>query len=109
MALPQLCNVKTNGLNNLLLVFAVLTTSSIKAQQHFGSLDSLFAFADRNSNSAKVSQLQSLLAKWTKAAALANTINFKDPVSFSATNNILLPVNFIPAEALEDPPAASGK
>lgn len=84
-------------------MFAVLTTSSIKAQQHFGSLDSLFAFADRNSNSAKVSQLQSLLAKWTKVAALANTINFKDPVSFSATNNILLPVNFIPAEAFGGP------
>lgn len=101
--LIQLCTVKTKRHQKNILLAIVLTSFSLKAQYNFGSLDSLFAFADRNSNTAKVSQLQSLLAKWTKVAALANTINFRDPVSFSATNNILLPVNFIPAEAFGGP------
>ncbi|MCC6370012.1 MAG: TolC family protein [Bacteroidia bacterium] len=73
------------------------------AQLRFSSLDSLFAFADRNSNTSKIAYQQNLLAKWTKVAAIANTINFRDPVSFSSTNNILLPVNFIPAEAFGGP------
>jgi len=40
----------------------------------------------------------------TKVAALANTVNFRNPVSFTATDNLLLPVNFIPADAFGGPP-----
>jgi outer membrane protein len=77
---------------------------SAKSQLVFSSLDSLFAYADKNSTISKTNGQQSLLAKWTKVAALANTINFKSPVTFSATDNLMLPVNFLPAEAFGGPP-----
>jgi OMF family outer membrane factor len=65
----------------------------------FSGLDSLLKYADKNSSVSKTNSQQNLLAKWTKVAALANTVNLKSPVSFSATDNLQLPVNFIPAEA----------
>ncbi len=67
-------------------------------QTSFSSLDSLYAYADRNSSQIKISAQQNLLAKWTKVAAVANSVNFRSPVSLSATDNMLLPVNFIPAD-----------
>jgi len=79
-----------------LLLFCVSRISP--AQLSFSSLDSLLWFANKNSSTAKISSQQSLLAKWTKVAALANSVNFRNPLSFSATDNILLPVNFIPGE-----------
>lgn len=86
-----------------LLILLLAMVGSTQAQLTFSSPDSLFAYAERNGNTAKVLQQQSLIAKWTKVAALANTVNFKSPLSFSATDNILLPVNFIPAEAFGGP------
>lgn len=86
-----------------LLILLLALVGSTQAQLTFSSPDSLFAYAERNGNTAKVLQQQSLIAKWTKVAALANTVNFKSPLSFSATDNILLPVNFIPAEAFGGP------
>lgn len=74
-----------------------------KAQLNFTGLDSLLSYAERNSTTIKICHEQSLLAKWTKVAAIANTVNFKSPVSFSATDNLKLPVNFIPAEAFGGP------
>ncbi|HWY10325.1 MAG TPA: TolC family protein [Bacteroidia bacterium] len=67
-------------------------------------MDSLLSYAERNSTTIKTNSQQSLMAKWTKVAALANTVNFKNPVSFSATDNLKLPVNFLPAEAFGGPP-----
>lgn len=75
-----------------------------KGQISFNSLDSLLSYAERNSTTIKTNSQQSLMAKWTKVAALANTVNFKNPVSFSATDNLKLPVNFLPAEAFGGPP-----
>jgi outer membrane protein TolC len=72
-------------------------------QSSFGSLDSVYAYADRNSSQLKISSQQNLLAKWTKVAAVANSINFRSPVSLSATDNMLLPVNFIPADFFGGP------
>jgi OMF family outer membrane factor len=74
-----------------------------KAQLSFNSLDSLLSYSNRNSVAVKITTQQSLLAKWTKVAAMANSINFRSPLSFSATDNILLPVNFIPADAFGGP------
>jgi len=82
----------------------LLAASSAKAQLSFSSPDSLFAYAERNSAVAKINVQQSLLAKWTRIAALGNTVNFRNPVSFTATDNLMLPVNFIPASAFGGPP-----
>ena len=82
-----------------MLTIVLLNAQLFNAQLTFNTLDSVFAYADRNSASSRISTQQSLLAKWTKVAALANTINFKSPVSFSATDNLQLPVSFLPAEA----------
>lgn len=76
---------------------------STQAQLNFTGLDSLLSYAERNSTTIKTCQQQSLLAKWTKVAALANTVNFKSPLTFSATDNLKLPVNFLPAEAFGGP------
>lgn len=76
---------------------------TIQAQLNFTGLDSLLAYAERNSTTIKTCQQQSLMAKWTKVAALANTVNFKSPLTFSATDNSKLPVNFLPAEAFGGP------
>jgi outer membrane protein len=72
-------------------------------QLRFGSLDSLLNYANRQSATVKIGSQQTLLAKWTKVAALANAVNFRSPVSFSATDNLLLPVNFIPSDAFGGP------
>ncbi len=85
------------------LIAQILFLNFAGAQQSFNSLDSILDFADGHSISSKVLEQQALLAKWTKVAALANTINFKSPVSFSSTDNLLLPVNFIPADAFGAP------
>lgn len=75
----------------------------IVAQLQITSLDTLLRYADKNSVVYKTSYQQSLLAKYTKIAALGNTINFRNPITFSATDNVLLPVSFIPAEAFGGP------
>lgn len=87
----------------LLLLPLLLCRPALQAQLVFSSADSLFAYADRHSTSSRISAQQSLLAKWTKVAALANTLNYKSPIAFSATNNLLLPVNFLPAETFGGP------
>jgi outer membrane protein len=80
-----------------LFLFAFLSATILKGQITFNSLDSVFAFAERTSVTVKTATQQSLLAKWTKVAAIANTINFRNPLSFSLTDNTQLPVSFIPA------------
>ena len=77
--------------------------SVTQAQLNFTGLDSVLSYAERNSTSIKTGEQQSLLAKWTKVTAVANTVNFKSPISFSATDNLQLPVNFLPAEAFGGP------
>jgi OMF family outer membrane factor len=90
------------------IIFLTITLTGflspqLKSQLSFNSLDSLLQYAQRNSTTIKTGEQQSLLAKWTKVAALANTVNFRSPVSFSATDNLKLPVNFLPAEAFGGP------
>lgn len=86
-----------------IILLLCLYGSGIKGQLTFSGLDSLLAFSDKNSSVSKTNLQQTLLAKWTKVAALANTVNFKSPVTFSATDNLKLPVSFIPAEAFGGP------
>jgi outer membrane protein len=87
----------------LILLFS---TTVSQAQLNFTGLDSLLSYAERNSTTIKTCHEQSLLAKWTKVAALANTVNFKSPLTFSATDNLKLPVSFLPAEAFGGPAGA---
>ena len=84
----------------LLFVSMVLTTiTEAQTALQFNSLDSLLAFAEKNSAALKTGQQQNLLAKWTKIAALGNTVNLKSPFTASWTNNTNLPVSYLPAEA----------
>src|SRR4051812_29956517 len=82
-----------------ILLFAFLSSAISNAQVSFNNLDSIFAYAEKNSATVKTATQQSLLAKWTRVAAIGNTINLRSPVSFSLTDNTQLPVNFIPASA----------
>lgn len=86
----------------LLVAFSVFSLQ-LKSQLNFTGLDSLLTYAERNSSTIKICHQQSLMAKWTKVAALANTVNFKSPITYSSTDNLKLPVNFIPAEAFGGP------
>lgn len=88
----------------VLVIFSFISnTAFAQTSLTFNSLDSLLAYAEKNSISIKTGEQQSILAKWTKTAALANTVNIKSPVSFAMTDNTKLPVNFIPGEAFGGP------
>lgn len=91
--------MKTKALYILLFCLQL----SAFSQLNFSSVDSLFAYAERNSSVSKINDQQALLSKWTKIAAIGNTVNFRSPVSFTATDNLLLPVSFIPAAAFGGP------
>ncbi|MGZ3864753.1 MAG: TolC family protein [Bacteroidia bacterium] len=82
-----------------LIPFFILFSFSASAQVVFTHIDSAFAYSQRNSSSSKINEQQRLLAKWTHVAAIANTVNFRNIVSFTPTDNLMLPVSFIPAEA----------
>lgn len=73
------------------------------AQVAFNNEDSIFSFLKRHNITAKINALQEEQAIATRNAAIANIINFKNPLNFSATNNLQLPVNFILAEAFGGP------
>lgn len=85
-----------------LLLLSALKINAQKALQ-FSSVDSLFHYAENNSITIKTGEEQSLLAKWTKLAAIGNTINFRSPITASWTDNTDLPVNYLPAEAFGGP------
>src|ERR1700752_5140177 len=82
-----------------LFLLAFFSATILRGQITFTGLDSVFAYAERNSVTVKTATQQSLLAKWTKVAAIGNTVNFRNPLSFSLTDNTQLPVSFIPASA----------
>lgn len=88
------------------LLLILVLSGALEAQVNFTSVDSAFAYAQRNSTSSRNSEQQRLLAKWTHIAALGNTINLRNPVSFSSTDNLMLPVSFIPASVFGGPPGA---
>jgi len=86
-------------LKSILLIVFPLWVSAQK-ELRFNSLDSLFLFADKNSSVIKINDQQTLLAKYQKIAAMANVVNLRNPLTFTATNNTQLPVSFVPAEFL---------
>jgi len=87
----------------LLPVFCLLGfTSLMNAQTElkFNKLDSVFAYADRNSSVIKNNYQQTLLAKYQRIAALANAVNLRSPLTFTPTDNTTLPVSFFPGGIL---------
>lgn len=90
----------------LLLFISVGLTASAQKAFEFHSIDSLLAFAEKRSAVGKVSEQQSLLAKWTKITALGNTINLKSPFSAQWTSNTELPVSYLPGEIFGGPPGS---
>ncbi len=81
-----------------LLGFSLCTNA--QTELHFNKLDSVYAYADKHSSVSKNNEQQTIYAKYQKIAALANVVNFRDPVSFTPTNNTILPVSFIPLSLL---------
>lgn len=88
----------------LFLFFGINLTLQAQTELKFSSLDSLFAYAAKQSYTIKTGEQQAILAKWQKTAALANTVNFRNQVSFTLTDNTQLPVTFLPAEIFGGPP-----
>jgi outer membrane protein TolC len=70
----------------------------------FNKLDSLFKYAENNSQSIKTGEQQVLLAKWQKISAQAGIVNFKVPTNFNLTDNIAQPVTFLPGQAFGGQP-----
>ena len=91
------------------LVTIILLTSALqftKAQTelHFNNLDSLLLYTENNSYTIKNNQQKTLLAKWQKIAAQTGIVNFKMQTNFNMTNNLKLPVTYLPAEAFGGTP-----
>lgn len=70
----------------------------------FNAIDSLFNYAEEHSYSIKNGEQQVLLAKWQQISAKAGIVNFRMQTSFSLTNNLELPVTYLPAEAFGGTP-----
>ncbi len=88
---------------HIIILIALPLIGNAQQDLKFNSIDSLFSFADHNSSVAKTNEQQTILARYQKIAALANTVNFRDPVALSLTNNTQLPVSFLPAQLLGGP------
>ena len=80
-----------------LLLFVQTTKAQTKLK--FNNLDSLLKYAINNSISIKTGEQQALLAKWQKISAQSGLINSRMQTNFNLTNNIELPVTFLPGEA----------
>ncbi|CAN5377043.1 hypothetical protein BH10BAC1_BH10BAC1_17180 [soil metagenome] len=92
-------------MKKLIFTFSLLISINGIAQKNlqFTSIDSLFLYSENHSLSIKNGEEQTLLAKWTKLAALGNTINLRSPISASWTDNTELPVNYVPSEFFGGP------
>ena len=87
-------------ISHLVCLLGFILSVHAQTEVKFTKLDSLYAYADKNSSVAKTNYQQSLLAKYQKIAALANVVNFRNPVTFSLTHNTTLPVSFFPGGIL---------
>ena len=79
-------------------------TAGAQTELRFSSLDSLLNYAEQNSITIKTSEQQALLAKWQKVSAQAALVNLRISTNFNLTNNIELPVSFLPGEAFGGAP-----
>jgi OMF family outer membrane factor len=95
-------------MNRIVFLLLIMTALSFRAQAQkelpFTNLDSVFAYADKNSSVSRSGSEQVILARYEKLAALVNIVNIRSPLSFNLTNNTTLPVSFIPSELLGGKP-----
>lgn len=90
----------------LLLITIGLLHQFVSAQTvlRINNIDSLFKYAEHNSQSIKTGKQQVLLAKWQKISAQAGIVNLRVPTNFNLIDNIAQPVTFLPAEAFGGQP-----
>jgi len=91
----------------LILTIAILQffqTVNAQTELSFNNLDSLLNYAENNSISIKTGEQQILLAKWQKISAQAGLVNFRMQTNFNLTNNLELPVSYMPGEAFGGAP-----
>jgi len=93
----------------IISITVLLFLEQTKAQDElrFNNLDSLLKYAEKNSVSVKTSEQQVLIAKWQKISAQANLVNFRMQTNFNLTNNIGLPVTFLPGEIFGGEPGST--
>jgi len=100
-------NFINQNIKKLLFVTVLLMAfSNLKAQVelYFNNLDSLLVYAEKNSYTIKNANKKTLISKWQKIAAQAAIPNFKFQTNFSLTDNLELPVTYLPAEAFGGQP-----
>lgn len=100
-------NFINQNIKKLLFVTVLLMAfSNLKAQEelYFNNLDSLLVYAEKNSYTIKNANKKTLISKWQKIAAQAAIPNFKFQTNFSLTDNLELPVTYLPAEAFGGQP-----
>ena len=84
--------------------FLLFQTAGAQTELRFTSLDSLLNYAEQNSITIKTTEQHALLAKWQKISAQAGLVNFRMSTNFYMTNNIELPISFMPGEAFGGEP-----
>ncbi len=82
----------------------LIQAANAQTEISFNNLDSLLEYAENNSMSIKTGEQQSLLAKWQKISAQAGLVNFRMQTNFNLTNNLELPITFLPAEVFGGTP-----
>ena len=87
-----------------LIWYLFFQTTGAQSELRFSRLDLLLNYAEQNSITIKTTEQQSLLAKWQKISAQAGLVNLRMPTNFNLTNNIELPVSFLPGEAFGGAP-----
>lgn len=78
--------------------FVLLQTAVAQTELRFSSLNSLLNYAEQHSITIKTTEQHTLLAKWQKISAQAGLVNFRMSTNFNMTNNIALPISFLPGE-----------
>ncbi len=89
----------------IIILLMYLSFQAVNAQElYFNNLDSLLIYAEDNSITIKNMEQNTLIAKWQKIAAQAGIVNFRMQTNFSMTDNIELPVTYLPGEAFGGEP-----
>lgn len=89
---------------SLFLIFACfIPASGQNLSAAVSDISALYKKADAESYALMMRRYDEQIARLTEKAALANVFSIKAPVSGTAINNTLLPVNFIPGEIFGGP------
>jgi outer membrane protein len=81
---------------NIACLLGITLYATAQEELRFNNIDSLFSYADKNSYVMKTNEQSHILAKFQKVAAIANVVNFRDPVTFTMNDNTKLPASFVP-------------